>query len=223
LRHSTVRGAAYYTALIDQASVSLEAGNYVRQIEAFYGARQKRYTLVLVSLYGPVGFGPAIETQRGGREVYNILGPRNLTAGIPDFGSGNGYFEYMQRHEFSHSFVNPLAIRYAAEAARLAPLYERMPEVTRNSMCGDWEECLNEQVVRAVTTHFAYGDGQAAGDKALARERARGAVLVDEILAAVREYAASRNRYPTFQLYYPALLRRLEALLPLSRATGGRP
>jgi len=123
------------------------------------------------------------------------------------------YFEYMQRHEFSHAFVNPLAIVHRSEVQRLASLFQKMPEVARKNMCGDWEECLNEQVVRAVTTYLAYCESETLGDRALEDERRRGAVLIDELLAGVRDYAAARNRYRTFESYYPMLLRRLEALV----------
>lgn len=119
----------------------------------------------------------------------------------------------MQRHEFSHSFVNPLATENHAAVERLSPLFQRMPEVARNGMCGDWEDCLNEQVVRSVTTYLAYAESQTAGDRAQALEERRGAVLINELLAGVREYASARDRYPTFESYYPALLRRLEPLL----------
>ncbi len=39
-----------------------------------------------------------------------------------------------------------------------------------------------------------YGDSRAAGDRALQNEKKRGAVLIDELLAGVRDYAASRDR-----------------------------
>jgi hypothetical protein len=204
---------AYYEGLVERASRCLEGRDYVREIESFYGVHQTSYTLVLVSLYGTVGFGPHLVTRDRGREVYNILGPAGVTSDSPDFGTDKDYFQKMQRHEFSHPFVNPLALRYRAEVSRLAPLFQRMPEVARKGMCGDWEECLNEQVVRAVTTHLAFSDSQAAGQQALAWEKSRGAVFLDDLLAGVREYAAARERYPTFESYYPTLLRRLETYL----------
>jgi hypothetical protein len=203
----------FYESLAGEVARHFEGRDYVREIESFYGARRRSYSLVLVALYGPVGFGPDLALRAGGREVFNILGPRGVTDGVPHFARDSGYFEYMQRHEFSHSFVNPLATGNRSGVERLAPLFQRMPEGARKNMCGDWEECLNEQVVRAVTTHLAYGDSEAAGDRALQIEKKRGAVLIDELLASVREYSASRDRYPTFESYYPMLLRRLEALL----------
>jgi hypothetical protein len=203
----------FYARLVDEVAKNLGEHDYVREIESFYGAGRRRYSLVLVALYGPVGFGPDLTLRDGGREVFNILGPSGVIDGIPNFARDSDYFKYMQRHEFSHSFVNPLATRNRPEVERLAPLFQKMPEVALKSMCGDWEECLNEQVVRAVTTYLAYGDGEAAGDGALQSEKKRGAVLVDELLAGVRDYAAARDRYSTFESYYPVLLRRLEALL----------
>jgi hypothetical protein len=203
----------FYMSLVDQAARSLAARDYIRDVETFYGARQKAYTLVLVPLYGHVGYGPHLTLKDGSHEVFNILGPLDVKDGVQNFAYGTSYFEDMQRHEFSHSFVNPLATENHAEVEKLSPLFQRMPEAARNNVCGDWEECLNEQVVRAVTTYLAYSDSQSAGDRALAAEKRHGAVLIDELLAGVREYASSRDRYPAFESYYPMLLRRLEALL----------
>jgi hypothetical protein len=203
----------FYMSLVDQAARGLAGRDYIREIETFYGAPQKAYTLVLVPLYGHVGYGPHLALKDGSREVFNILGPLNVKDGVANFAYDGPYFEEMQRHEFSHSFVNPLATKNTAAVERLSPLFRRMPEVALKGMCGDWEDCLNEQVVRAVTTHLAYADSRSSGDRALAGEKRQGAVLIDEILAGVREYASARDRYPTFETYYPVLLQRLEALL----------
>jgi hypothetical protein len=197
-----VAHAAYYERLVAAVIAKLGAKDYVRELEAFYGVHHSSYTLILVSLYGHVGFGPYLDTLPGERQIYNILGPQGIQAGIPVFGDP-GYFATMQRHEFSHSFVNPLTEKHWDQAKAYAHLYDALP---RQEVCGEWNECVNEYIIRAVTTYLAFQDSETAGQAALEAERARNVVLIDDLLARIREYAAHREQYPTFDDYYPHLL-----------------
>jgi hypothetical protein len=192
----------YYADLVAGVAAKLGDRDYVGELEAFYGTQQGSYTLILVSLYGHVGFGPLVDTLDGARHVYNILGPQRVQDGQPFFGD-MGYFTMMQRHEFSHSFVNPLTDKYWDHVKDDAHLFDRLPE---QKVCGEWQECINEYIIRAVTTFLAFEDGASEGAAALEAERARNVVLIDALLARVRDYAAQRDRYPTFDDYYPRLL-----------------
>ena len=113
--------------------------------------------------------------------------------------------EFIQRHEFSHPFVNPLTSEHSDAVASLSRVFDTLPEGARK-VCGEWEECVNENIVRAVTTHLAFEDGLEVGQAALERELDRGAVFVPALLDLVRDYDASRDRYPTLASYYEKLL-----------------
>ena len=196
------RYGAYYETLIDQVVGKLGAKDYIGEIESFYGTKQNSYTVILAPLYGHVGFGPLVETTSGERYVYNILGPQMVRDGDLFFGDER-YFSMMQRHEFSHSFVNPLTDKYWDHVKDYAHLYDELPE---QKICGAWQECINEYVIRAVTTYLAFQDSKAEGEVARETEWRRNVVLIDDLLAQVRFYAESRDRYPTFEAYYPRLL-----------------
>jgi hypothetical protein len=194
--------ASTYEQLVARVLPRLGARDHVHELEAFYGTRQSSYNLLLVSLYGPVGFGPHLDLATGERHVYNILGPLKLEAGRPAFGD-ESYFTMMQRHEFSHPVVNPLTDKHWDRVKQYAYLFDTLPEQT---VCGEWNECVSEYVIRAVTTYLAFQDSQAAGQAALEAEKARNVVLIDDLLDSVRQYAQNRDRYPTMDDYYPQLL-----------------
>jgi hypothetical protein len=193
---------AYYERLIDGVVASLGARDYVQELEAFYGMHQSSYNLVLVSLYGHVGFGPYLDTLTGERHIYNILGPQRVQEDVPTFGDER-YFCNMQRHEFSHSFINPLTDQHWEQASSYAYVYDALPP---QKVCGEWSECVNEYIIRAITTYLAFQDSREAGEAALAAEKARNVVFIDELLASIGEYAQNRDRYPTLDDYYPRLL-----------------
>jgi hypothetical protein len=186
---------ATYERVVGNTLEKLGSRDYIRELEHLYGIHHAGYTLILVPLYHSVGFGPNV-TIGGAKYVYNIMGPREVEDGLPDFGS-EAYFTEMQRHEFSHSFVNPLTERFWAVAEPYFAAYDSPVEA---------QEYANESIVRAVTTWLAYGDGQAAGDAALARELERGFVLVKPLVAKIRGYAAQRDAYASFEEFYPHLL-----------------
>jgi hypothetical protein len=169
-----VAHAAYYERLVAAVIAKLGAKDYVRELEAFYGVHHSSYTLILVSLYGHVGFGPYLDTLPGERQIYNILGPQGI-----------------------------LTEKHWDQAKAYAHLYDALP---RQEVCGEWNECVNEYIIRAVTTYLAFQDSETAGQAALEAERARNVVLIDDLLARIREYAAHREQYPTFDDYYPHLL-----------------
>ncbi|UCH63687.1 MAG: DUF4932 domain-containing protein [Fidelibacterota bacterium] len=197
--------AAYYKSLVDSVKSKFDEVNYVEELEAFYGTRQESYNLILVPLYGHVGFGPHVDSREGDTHIFNIMGPQSVESGVLNFGD-KSYFKKMQRHEFSHSFVNPLTEKYWDEAVELAYLFERLPETARKEVCGDWQECLNEHVVRAVTTYLAYMEGEETGRKAREYEIGRGMIFLDDLMTAIRVYESKRDQYPTFDSYYDELL-----------------
>jgi hypothetical protein len=201
---------AFYASLVSETIAGLDH-DYISELESFYGTRNASYNVLLVPLYGFVGYGPILRTTTGQSHVYSIIGPRSVRDGRQQFGD-KSYFSYMQRHEFSHSFVNPTTTRFAAEIQRVSPVMKLMDDARRHGVCGDLEECLNENIVRAVTTLLAFRDSPAEGQKALTKETRRGAALVPEILEALRGYSNARDKYPTFESYYPVLLDRLAKL-----------
>jgi hypothetical protein len=192
----------YYEALVASVVPKLGAKDYVQELEAFYGMRQASYTLILVSLYGHVGFGPHLDTMAGGRHIYNILGPQELHDSVPAFGD-EVYFKMMQRHEFSHSFINPLTDKHWAQAVAYTHLYDTLPP---QKVCGEWQECVNEYIIRTITTYLAFQDSEAEGQAALAAEKRRKVVFIDALLTSIRDYAAHRASYPMLDDYYPRLL-----------------
>ena len=72
---------------------------------------------------------------------------------------------------------------------------------------GTWMYCLNEHIVRAVTSRIIYINDNELGEKALKYERDIGFVYVDQIFDKLIEYENKRVIYPSFDSYYLELLK----------------
>ena len=108
--------------------------------------------------------------------------------------------------EFSHPFINPLTEKYWDDIKSYSLNYDSIPEIARKKVCGDWQECINEFVIRAITTHIAYNESDETGDRAYEKEKSRGVSYLDSLLSKIRYYQLNREIYPTFESYYKKIL-----------------
>ncbi|UCG27466.1 MAG: DUF4932 domain-containing protein, partial [Bacteroidales bacterium] len=191
--------------IIDNTIRNIGPINYISELENFYGRNQKSYNIVLVSLYNHVGFGNSLIYSGDRREIYNTLGPQNVINTTPFWGDEN-YLKNMIRHEFSHPYVNPLTEKYWDYIKDYSKNYNSIPETARKNVCGDWQECINEFVIRAITTHLAYIEGNDTGLQSYEKEKSRGVSYLDSLLKAIKHYQSNRETYPTLESYYLNIL-----------------
>lgn len=200
----------YYLDNAYRVASILEDKDYVTELQDYYGIKYNSYNIIPVPLYGAGGgFGPHIE--RGGIiDVYSVLCPFDDGKGdIPNYGDKE-FFKYLQRHEFSHSYVNRITEMYYDEAMKYQHLLSAIENEMKELSYGTWITCLNEHIVRAVTTRLAYTESRFAGDSALAQELEAGFIYTDEIMRKLEEYEENRDKYPDFIAFYPELLKALD-------------
>jgi hypothetical protein len=195
---------SFYAAITENTINSVGPTNYISELESFYGRSQRSYNIALVTLYGSVGYGNSLLHPDGQRDIFNTMGPRSVVNGIPVFGD-QAYLRHMIRHEFSHPFINPLTEKYWELIKDYANNFDSAPEFARRNVCGDWQECINEFIIRAITTHLAYNDPEDDGSRAYTRE-SRAVSNLDELLQSIRRYESERDRFPTLESFYPDLL-----------------
>ncbi len=196
---------AYYLKIVENTINNLGPINYISELEAFYGKKQKSYNIILVSLYNFVGFGNSLLCSNDQRELYNTMGPKTVINNIPYFGDEN-YLNDMIRHEFSHPFVNPLTEEHFDYIKDYSDKFDSIPEVARKNLCGDWQECINEFTIRAITTQLAYNESEKAGLQSYEKEKSRGVSYLNSLLNKIIYYQSNRKAYPTFESYYLNIL-----------------
>lgn len=191
----------YYSTIVNTTAGNLGDRDYIAELEAFYGRKQKSYAIILVSLYNSVGFGNSLLFSDDKRELYNTMGTMKVENDVPFFGDAD-YLKYLLRHEFSHPFINPVTEKNWDSIKSFSSNYESIPEIARKQVCGDWQECINEFVIRAVTTHIANNESDETGKQAYEKEKSRGVSYLDDLLGKIAFYQANRESYPTFESYY---------------------
>jgi hypothetical protein len=176
--------------------------DYIGTLENYYGMKQHSYNIILAPLFGDGAFGPRIERIDGAYDIYNICGPSGTENGFPNFGNLAIIW-----HEFSHSFVNPTTDKFREQVAQYESLYEPISESMKRQAYPDWLICVNEHIVRAVTTRIAYREfGKEAGEEALQYEKSRSFFYVEALCKRLEQYENQRDKYPTFVDFYPELI-----------------
>lgn len=204
----------YYNKIIDNTVNNLEDIDYVSQVEKYYGKEQRGYNIVLNGMLYANNYGPKIKNKDGSYDLYSILGSRGIKNDVPVF-SDDVYFKYIVRHEFGHSFVNYLATENIKEVNKYSKLYEPIKADMEKQAYSTWETCLNEHIVRAVVIRITdiYGTKEEA-DKYLKMEKERGFIYVEDIIDLLKkEYEPNRDKYKTFEDFYPQILKLLDKLM----------
>lgn len=114
-------------------------------------------------------------------------------------------------HEYSHPFINPLTEKYSDIANQYQAAYEalkkyKLPDF--QSGYGDWQECINEHLVRAMTIHLTQKCNLTElADQLRNNDLYRGYRYIPLILERYEFYDKNRTNYTDFESFYPEVLR----------------
>nr|WP_276536536.1 DUF4932 domain-containing protein [Tissierella carlieri] len=204
----------YYDRIINSTLELIPSdSNIIEDLEEYYGMKQKSYNVVLVSLYGKGAFGPNIDTKEDDTEIYSVLGCIGIdTMDLPMFGD-LGFFTGLQQHEFSHSFINPITDKNHNLAYSYEELFIPIKDKMRSMAYTNWGTCLNEHIIRALTSRFAYHEDNLDGIKVLEMEKETGFIYVEALFNKLEEYENNRDKYSTIEDFYPELLKSLDEFM----------
>jgi hypothetical protein len=195
-----------FQQMVTNAQMKMGSIDYLQTLEDYYGMRQNSYNIILAPLFVG-GFGPRVERSDGKYDIYSILGLMNIEDGQPAFGSESS-FRYIVWHEFSHSFVNPTTAKFSKEIDQYKALFEPISGRMSGQAYDNWQTCVNEHFVRAVTIRLTRREiGFAAGERALYSEKDRGFSYVQALCNSLAGYEEQRDLYPTFVDFYPELVK----------------
>ena len=206
----------FYALLIKDTETKL--GNYkdVAVLESFYGISKNSYNIILTPISAD-GYGPRIEIEPSKFDIYAIIGAGYIKDNKPIYSP-----EPLRRlvwHEFSHSFVNPITEKYRNEVNKYSKLFLPIKDIMERYAYGEWETCVNEHIIRAVVAKFnekvigqdadgVIGQvvGQLVAEKMLSYEVEIGFVYIRGIYELLNVYENNRDKYPTFEDFYPEIL-----------------
>ncbi len=202
-----------HRASLDQivAQTRPEAEKAVAVLADYTGIAPPHSLVILGPLLHHGGFAAVLNAD-GNPTPVAIIGPVGAEDGRPSFGSADRIGSILW-HEFGHTVINPLTSAEHERVARLALLYDEIAPRMKEQAYTDWETTLNEHLVRAVVVRLTFlRSGPEAGEKALAKEEARGFAYVRPLVDQLKRYEQHRDVYPTLKEFYPHLLDVLDAI-----------
>ncbi|MCM1991256.1 DUF4932 domain-containing protein [Oceanirhabdus seepicola] len=196
----------FYKKVVEENAKAVKEGDYIKDIEDYYGMKQNSYNIILSPLFHPGGFGPRVRNEEGSYDIYSIQGPSSTEKNIPMFGNVKS-FKYLAWHEFSHSFVNPTTEENLDEINKYSKLYTPLAKAMNSQAYNTWETCVNEHIVRAVTSRLSYlNEGEKSYNKAINYEKSNDFYYVEALCEKLEEYENNRDKYKSFTEFYPELV-----------------
>jgi hypothetical protein len=194
---------------------NLPPPNFLPTMEAYYGAHQAAYRLV-VNPFFKADWGMAWQVDGAlGPTAVQIAAPfgeQTLARGrVVRAGFDNAdAVRNLSVHEFGHTFVNPLTARPALAAGIAAhrPLFR---PISGQAQYRDWETSFNEHLVRAGEVRLAVALGRADVAQQL-RTAYADWMYLPFFEAQLQRYEADRRRYPTLEAFLPNLIAALPTL-----------
>jgi len=194
-----------YQQIAANARTTMKDVDYVGTLENYYGIKHHSYNIILVPLFVG-GFGHHIERADSICDIYNICGPINIENDLPVFGTAES-FRQLTWHEFGHSFVVPTMDKIRSSIAKYSSLYKPISDIMRRQAYGTWENCVNEHLVRAVSTRLTYRHlDKESAEKGLQYHKTRGFFYVEPLCKRLEKYESERDKYRTFADFSPELI-----------------
>jgi hypothetical protein len=196
----------FYNAILDRSAALLKNHSYVKELESYYGMKQNSYHIILSPLYHPGGFGAWLAAGDGRYDLYHIAGPFSVEKDTPIFGD-EAIFRQLAWYDFGLFFIVPYTDQNMTELDKYKGLYEPLSDQMEMQGYGSWEACVNAHINRAVVCRLTYlHEGESAYINAVDSEKSRGFRYIEPILQALEVYEGSRDKYKSFEDFYPEII-----------------
>lgn len=194
---------SYYKQIISNTQRAIGNRNYIKQLEEFYGTRQKSYNIILVTLYRGC-YGHSLMSQEEGMHIFSLVCVLDKAKDISS--KAEKFYNNLLTHEFSHSFVNPISHKYL-DVINQYKSDEIINEVKAKSTYIDWYDIVNEYLIRAIT--ILLNDPEYAGHCCVVEnEMNMGFKRIQKVLDEIKIYIDQRENYKTFEAFYLDVLGR---------------
>jgi hypothetical protein len=192
----------------------VESKSDLAWFDRFFGPRPGvRFIVVPGLVNGGGNYGPSLRAEDGREEMYAILGvwqvdaekqPSFDTRILPDL-----------VHEFAHSYVNPLVVRFAALDKAGDTVYRPVREKMQSQAYGNGHTLVCESLVRASTARYILAhDGAAQARQAVGGEEGRSFLWTGELFDLLGSYEADRGHFATLDAFMPKVVAYFEGLAP---------
>ncbi len=195
-----------YTNIVQNEANIIADNNYIEVLEAFYGETRNSYNIILAPLYDGHGFGIYINLPDALQDIYAVCGFSRLQAGLTSLGVEKAY-SFLAFHEFSHPFIDLSDGGYQQRIDKYSSLYTPISANMRKQAYGTWASCVEEHLVRVVTTRLVYRDHPDEINAALENDKRLGFAYVQALSDRIAVFEKNREKYPRFRDFYPEFVK----------------
>lgn len=190
--------------VIAQASLTQSVELYV---EKLFGDKGYNNLIVLACGLKTTGaYSTTFTDSNGDKTVYSTLSPM-IHAGYLNFVVN----ETLLIHEFGHAYVNPLTIKYSNLIAEqdIKRLYIPVEDKLKKQAYVGVDSFINESILYGIMVYVMKQDGDPLYINLADDIENSGFYLTSFIVEQLEDYALERDVYPTFDEFYPVLIKRI--------------
>lgn len=193
----------FYLLSMKGAHDLMVENNVVEVMEAFYGVSVDG-SILTITPYSMNNYGVSLQ-YKDGRVQYLPT--------VTSFTNSPSSFINLIIHEFSHPFVNPNTAKFPETLEATEALFEPIAKQMASQAYPNWEIAINEHVVRANTLWMIREIfGEKVYEAQLKDDKSRGFIYIDQVLEAIEDYQLNRDLYPTFDDFYPEIMKVFESI-----------
>lgn len=194
---------------------SLEGHEITPWLQEYFGEKADAYTVIVGMQIGRGNYGMRRTREDGSAEFLSIIGASSPSrwSGVPRF--DRSWLIRTVVHEFAHPFVNPFV---DANEELLREVGEKLHAHLADHMMrqgySTWQHVWYEYLVRAVVLRYLHqSGGEAEIPKLIEKNELQGFPKTELLAAALAEYEADREQYPTMDRFLPRAVECLEEIL----------
>lgn len=192
----------FYNKCVSDVESRIDKLGVIDKIRNYYGFKQNSYNFIIQPL-SIGGYGIRIPAKDGKFDIYNFMVVPNDDA----------EFFQMIVHEFGHSYVNPLTEKNIDEINKYSNLFSPIKDDMAKQEYTSWKYCVNEHIVRSVAYRVLLNTfGIEKSKQYITRDTDNKFIYINAISEKLKEYENNRDKYPTFNDFYPELIKLLKEL-----------
>lgn len=198
-----------YRDLIGTVEKHINKYPFVLIMEEFYGKKQNSYHYIITNL-SQGNFGINFNNNNK-LDMFSIMSLFRVSDNEEENEFRTGALSTnVTIHEFAHPLINPLTEKYNELVKKYSNAYEWLKQYKQpdfQSGYGDWDECVNEHIVRAIAVYLAMKLGEKEyANKHLEYDLKMGYRYLPALLDKFQYYDKHRDSYKTIDDFYSELL-----------------
>ncbi|WP_160688973.1 DUF4932 domain-containing protein [Clostridium sp. C2-6-12] len=192
----------FYKKCVSDVKNRIDKLGLIEKIQNYYGYKQNSYNFIIQPL-SIGGYGIKMPAKDGKFDLYDFMVVPNDDA----------EFFQMVVHEFGHSYINPLTEKNIDEINKYSNLFLPIKDDMSKQAYTDWNCCVNEHIVRAISYSVLRNTfGLEKSEEYIARDTGMKFIYISAISEKLKEYENNRDKYPSFNEFYPELIKLFKEL-----------